>query len=90
MDGGEEVVDAFFGDVPAVEGGVAFWGEGICVEGDEGIGGFVGSEGVVEGQQAGEVGRVCYEGCPDCAVSGCFFFSFFTSPHILWTGCTFF
>jgi len=49
VDRGEEVFDAFFGDVPAVEGGVALGGKGVGVEGDEGIGGFVGFEGVVEG-----------------------------------------
>jgi hypothetical protein len=63
--GGEEVVDALFGDAAGVECGVAGGREGVCVQGDEGVGGFGGVEGVGEGEEAGEVGGVCDEGCPD-------------------------
>lgn len=63
--GGEQVGDALVGDVARAQGGEAFWGEGIGVEGYEGIGGVVLFEGVVEGEEAGEVVCVGDEGCPD-------------------------
>lgn len=48
-----------------MEGGEASFGEGVCVEGDEGVFGVDGAEGVVEGEEAGEVVEVGDEGCPD-------------------------
>lgn len=61
----EEVFDALGGDAAGLEGGEAGRGEGVCVEGDEGICGGDGAEGVVEGEEAGEVVEVGDEGCPD-------------------------
>lgn len=52
-------------------------GEGVGVEGDEGIFGVLGFEGGVEGEEAGEVICVRYEGCPywgkllACGAGGC-------------------
>lgn len=40
-------------DAAGVEGGVAFGGEGVGVEGYEGVFGAVLFEGVVEGEEAG-------------------------------------
>lgn len=54
------------GDGARVEGGVAFSGEGVGVEGDERVFGAVLFERVVEGEEAGEVGCVGYEGGPYC------------------------
>lgn len=48
-----------------MEGGEAGRGEGVCVEGHEGVFGGYGAEGVVEGEEAGEVVEVGDEGCPD-------------------------
>lgn len=48
-----------------MQGGEAFGREGVCVEGDEGVFGVCGAEGVVEGEEAGEVVEVGDEGCPD-------------------------
>jgi hypothetical protein len=59
LHGGKEVFDVLFGDAAGVEGGVAFGGKGVGVEGDEGVFGVVLFEGVVEGEEAGEVGGVC-------------------------------
>ena len=42
-----------------------FGGEGVGVECDERVLGLLLFEGIVEGEQAGEVLCVCYEGCPD-------------------------
>jgi hypothetical protein len=63
--GREQVFDALGGDAAGLEGGVAGFGEGVCVEGDEGVLGVDVAEGVVEGEEAGEVVEVCDEGCPD-------------------------
>ena len=65
VDGGEEVRDALCGDVPGGEGGVPRGGEAVGVEGYERVFGVLGFEGGVESEEAGEVGRVGYEGCPD-------------------------
>jgi hypothetical protein len=51
-----------------VEGFVAFGREGVGVEGYERILGAVLFERIVEGEEAGEVGGVCYEGCPYCVL----------------------
>lgn len=63
---GEQVLDVLLWDAAAVQRGVAFRGEGVGVEGDEGVGGGVFAEGVGEGEQAREVGGVGYEGRPYC------------------------
>jgi hypothetical protein len=47
-----------FGNATFVEGFVTFGGEGIGVEGYEGVFGAVLLEGIVKGEQAGEVGGV--------------------------------
>jgi hypothetical protein len=47
-----------FGDAALVEGFVAFFREGVGVEGYEGVFGAVLLERVVEGEEAGEVGGV--------------------------------
>ena len=65
VDGGEEVGDSFGGDGPRGEGGVPGGGECVGVEGDEGVFGVLGFEGGVEGEEAGEVRCVGYEGRPD-------------------------
>lgn len=61
----EEVFDALGGDAAGLEGGEAGLGEGVCVEGDKRVFGGDGAEGVVEGEEAGEVVEVGDEGCPD-------------------------
>lgn len=53
--GREEVLDALGGDAAALEGGEALGREGVCVERDEGVRGVGLEEGVVEGEEAGEV-----------------------------------
>lgn len=58
-------MDAFGGDVARGEGGVARGGECVGVEGDERVFGVLGFERGVEGEEAGEVGCVGYEGRPD-------------------------
>lgn len=58
-----------FGDAALVEGLVAFGWEGVSVERDEGVFCAVLLEGVVEGEQAGEIGGIGYQRCPDCEVS---------------------
>lgn len=63
--GWEQVFDALGGDAAGLEGGEAGWGERVCVEGDEGVFGVCGAEGVVEGEEAGEVVEVGDEGSPD-------------------------
>lgn len=68
---GEEVGDPFGGDVSRGEGGVPGGGEGVGVEGDERVFGVYGFERGVEGEEAGEVGGVGYEGCPDWGEEGC-------------------
>jgi hypothetical protein len=55
---GEQVFDVLFGDAALVEGGVAFGREGVGVQRDEGVFCAVFLERVVEGEEAGEVGRV--------------------------------
>lgn len=55
------------GDAAGVEGGEALGGEGICIEGDERVGGLVLLERVVQGDEAREIGCVCDEGGPDWA-----------------------
>tara|TARA_R110002003_G_scaffold138_10_gene12722 strand:+ start:2313 stop:2495 length:183 start_codon:yes stop_codon:yes gene_type:complete len=55
---GEQVFDVLFGDAALVEGSVAFGREGVGVERDEGVFCAVFLERVVEGEEAGEVGRV--------------------------------
>lgn len=67
----EEVLDALGGDAAGLEGGEAGVGEGVCVEGDEGVFGGGGAEGVVEGEEAGEVVEVGDEGCPDFVRVNC-------------------
>jgi hypothetical protein len=68
VDLGEEVGDLLGGDAAAGEGGEAFGREGFGVEGDEGVFRPHGFEGVVEGEEAGEVVGVGDEGCPDCTM----------------------
>lgn len=54
------------GDVVVVEDGEVWLGEGRGVEGYEGVFWFgVVDEGVVEGEEVGEVGEGGYEGCVD-------------------------
>lgn len=53
--GRKEVLDALGGDAAALEGGEALGREGVCVERDEGVRGAGLEEGVVEGEEAGEV-----------------------------------
>jgi len=65
---GQQVVDMLLGDAALVEGTMAFGGKGVGVEGNEGVFGAVLLEAVVEGEQAGEVGRVSNEGCPHCVL----------------------
>lgn len=48
------------GDAARVEGGVAFRREGVGVQCDEGVFCAVLFEGVIEGEEAGEVGGVGY------------------------------
>lgn len=69
--GGEEVLDLLVGDAAGFEGVDAFLGEGVGVEGHQGVGGVVFLEGVVEGDEAGEVGGVGDESCPDSAGVSC-------------------
>lgn len=64
--GGEQVLDLLVGDAAGGEGVNALLGEGVGVEGDEGVGGFLLLEGVVQGEEAWEVVCVGDEGCPDC------------------------
>lgn len=47
---------------------MAFGWEGVGVEGNEGVGAAVLFEGVVEGEEAGEIVRVGDEGGPDLRV----------------------
>lgn len=63
--GGEEVGDALGGDAAGGEGGAPLLGELVGHEGDEGVFGVDLAEGVVEGEEAWEVGQVGDEGCPD-------------------------
>jgi hypothetical protein len=61
----EEIFDALFWDSARFQSGVPLWWEGIGVESNEGIFGVLFFEGVVEGEEAGEVGGIGYEGRPD-------------------------
>ena len=55
-------------DPAALQCCMSFGWEGVGVECDERVFGFDGFEGVVEGEEAGEVFCICYEGRPDCGV----------------------
>jgi hypothetical protein len=66
VDGGKQVLDVLLGYRARVEGSVAFGGEGVGVERDEGVFAAVLLERVVEREEAGEVGRVGDEGGPYC------------------------
>jgi hypothetical protein len=64
VDCGQQVFDVLLGDGARVEGGVAGGREGVGVQGNEGVFAAVFLEGVVECEEAGEVGCVGDEGCP--------------------------
>jgi hypothetical protein len=64
-DFGKEIFDPLFGDSARFQSDMSFRWEGIGVESDEGIFGVVFFQGVVEGEEAGEVGGIGYEGRPD-------------------------
>lgn len=49
---GQQVLDMFFGDAALIQGSVAFGGEGVGVERDEGVFAAVLFQAVVEGEEA--------------------------------------
>jgi hypothetical protein len=55
---GQQVLDMFFGDAALIQGSVAFGGEGVGVERDEGVFAAVLFQAVVEGEEACQVGCV--------------------------------
>lgn len=63
---GQQVCDFLRGDTACFEDRMAFGGKGVGVECDEGVFRVVRFEAVVEGEEAGEIFRVGYEGCPNC------------------------
>jgi hypothetical protein len=75
VDSGQQVLDALLWDAAGFERGASLGREGVGVEGYEGIFRAVGFEGVVEGEEPGEVRGVRYESCPDCFILGFFFLS---------------
>lgn len=64
FDGWQEVFDSFLGNSADIERAVSFFWECVGVEGYEGVLGPVLLEGEVKGKETGEIGRVCYKGCP--------------------------
>lgn len=64
----QQVGDVLRGDAAGAQGGVAFFGERVGVEGDERVARLDALEGVVQREEAGEVVEVGDEGCPDCGV----------------------
>ena len=65
FNGGQEVSNTLFGDMAEVESGVARGREVIGIESNKGIDRLYGFEGVVEGEEAGEVFCVCDKGRPN-------------------------
>ena len=64
--GGQQVGDLARGDPAGGEGGMALRGERAGGEGDEGILCADALEGVVEGQETGQIVKIGDQGCPDC------------------------
>lgn len=67
---GQEILDLLVGDAARLEGVDAFLGEGVCVKGHKRVGRVVFFEGVVQGDEAREVGSVGDECCPDFGEGG--------------------
>lgn len=63
----EEIFDPLLGNSARFQSGVPIRRESIGVESDEGVFGIVFFQGVIEGEEAGEVGGVGYKRRPDCA-----------------------
>lgn len=69
MDRRKKVFDVLFGNLADVECFMSFFGEGIGVEGNQGILGSMLLERIVESEQTGEVLGVGDESCPYLCVS---------------------
>lgn len=69
MDGGQEVFDSLFGNVTNLKSVVTFRGKCVGIEGNERVLRAMLFEGVVEGEEAGEISGVCYKCCPYFFVS---------------------
>ena len=61
---------------------MSFWWEGIGIKSYEGVFRAMSFEGVVEGEEPGEVSCVRYESCPDCFIL-VFFMIFQVFPFLL-------
>jgi len=64
--GRKKVVDFLLGDPADIKSLMAFWREAVGVEGNQRVLSSMLLEGVIEGQEAGEISCVGYEGCPYC------------------------
>ena len=64
MDGGKEVFDSLLGNFTDFESTVTFWGECVGIEGNERVYRAMLFEGIIEGEEAGEVSCVCNKSCP--------------------------
>ena len=64
MDGWKKVFDSLLGYFTNIKSLMTFRGECVGIEGNEGVFRAMPFERIVEGEEAGEIGCVRYEGCP--------------------------
>ena len=69
MNGGQEVFDSFLGNLTDLKSEMAFRGECVGIEGNERVFGLMLLEGIVKGEEAGKVSRICYQSSPDLYIS---------------------